>query len=773
MNELLSKLNDAQRSSVEATDGPVMVIAGAGSGKTRVLTFKVAYLLKQGVDPFSILALTFTNKAAKEMKDRVENLVGTDAKSVWMGTFHSIFARLLRFDGHHLGYQDNFTIYDTDDAKGVLKTVISNLELDPKVYVVNQVMSRISAAKSQLISADEYAQHPEVIEHDAASGKREIFMIYKAYQETLFRSSAMDFDDIIFNFHLLITRFPEVLAKYQRRFRYILIDEFQDTNKAQYSIIKKLSEPENNLCVVGDDAQSIYAFRGANIENILGFKSDYPNYKLFKLEQNYRSTSHIVEASNSVIKKNRSQIDKNVWTDNGDGELIKVIQTTTDGEEASKVASAIFEKKMNEKLRNDAFAILYRTNAQSRTFEEALRRLNIPYIIYGGLSFYQRKEIKDLLAYFRLTINHNDQEAFNRIINYPARGIGKTTIDKIQNYAYEKGLQIWSVISDYEVLKSLRISSSTIFKIEQFVVMIENFGHKLKNVSAHKLANEIASQSGLLRTVSEDRTPEGVARMNNLEELINAIGDFSERKNAMVAIDNLGVLDSGEIITLDMFMQDVALLTDADTKVDDDTDKVQLMTIHAAKGLEFSNVFVVGMEENLFPSAQSIFSREDLEEERRLLYVACTRAQKSLTLSYADNRYKWGQLQMTEPSRFLKDFDIRHLDIGNRQSNRFGRMSTPTLNGFKEQPVPRTMFRSVENKVTESKPKPNEENVSMEAISDVNVFKVGDRVFHEKFLRGVIISVDGVGPNRKAEVNFDNVGKKTLLLRFAKLSLIK
>ena len=825
MADLLKDLNDAQKKAVVAMDGPMMVIAGAGSGKTRVLTYKVAYLISHGVDPFNILALTFTNKAAMEMKNRVAGLVGSEAQNVWMGTFHSVFARLLRRDGNNIGYPSNFSIYDTDDSKSALKQIITDFGLDPKVYATNIILSRISAAKSSLISADEYAKMPEAIEHDKASNRPEIYRIYKAYQEKLFRASAMDFDDIIFNFFLLITRFPQVLEKYRRSFKYILIDEFQDTNKAQYYIVKLLAEPLRNLCVVGDDAQSIYAFRGANIENILGFRTDYPEYKLFKLEQNYRSTTHIVELSNSIIAKNKNQIQKKVWTDNGEGELIRIIQATTDGEEASKVASAIFERKMNEHVHNDAFAILYRTNAQSRSFEEALRRMNIPYIIYGGLSFYQRKEIKDLLAYFRLTINHFDEEALNRIINYPAREIGKTTMEKIQNAAAELKVPVWNVLSDYQKLLELRISSRTASKIEQFVIMIENFSHKLRKQSAQKMAKEIAAVSGIVRNINEDKTPEGISRMNNIEELINAIGDFSEKRNALTAIDNLGEIDDSKLITLDMFMQDVALLTDADKSDDEDTDKVQLMTIHAAKGLEFQNVFVVGLEENLFPSAQNIYSREDLEEERRLFYVACTRAQHSLALSYAENRYKWGQLQMSEPSRFLKDLDYAHINVTERAGSRFSRLSGPSISGFDmsfdNQPrygrhdshyspsdysrpqsgnyqQSRSGYSSSQSDYSRSQsgyPKSDtnlrsgtsqsnkpqtgfssvqyDDSLTPKPVADYGIFKPGDKVYHEKFHRGVILSLEGTGPNRKAEVDFEGIGKKMLLLRFAKLAMLE
>ena len=770
MKDIFSDLNTAQKQAVEQQNGPLMVIAGAGSGKTRVLTYRIAYHLQQGVDAFNIMALTFTNKAAREMKERVTHLVGGEAKNVWMGTFHAIFARLLRVDGYLLGYPNNFTIYDTDDSKSVLKKIIKDLELDPKVYPANLVLSRISAAKSRLISSKEYNEYPELSEHDRAMGKPEIGKLYSLYQQNLVRSSAMDFDDIIFNFFILITNFAEVLAKYQKRFKYILIDEFQDTNVAQYQIIKLIAAPDNNICVVGDDAQSIYAFRGANIRNILGFESDYPRMKTFKLEQNYRSTSHIVEASNSVIAKNKHQIHKNLWTDNDEGELIRLIHAISDGEEASKVASSIFEKKMNHQLLNSEFAILYRTNAQSRSFEEALRRMNIPYIIYGGLSFYQRKEIKDLLAYFRLAVNHNDEEALARVINYPARGIGQTTFEKIQNIAAEHQIPTWQVLSNSEAMRSLKISANTIYKIDEFATMISNFGHKVLKMDAYSLAKEISAKSGIIKNIAEDSTPEGIARLQNIEELINAIGEFAGNRNAATAVENMGEINPDEHITLDMFMQDVALLTDKDTQDEEDTNKVQLMTIHAAKGLEFSHVFVVGMEENLFPSSQCVYSREELEEERRLLYVACTRAQKSLTLSYAENRYRWGSLTSSDPSRFLQDFDYSHFYAQEKTQSNFGLLSS--IHGFDDdEPIikPSTNFVKKNLKPVST----NKIITPSNQVADYNTIMIEDKVYHSKFGEGVVIALEGAGPNKKAKVNFKQVGEKLLLLQFAKLQKLE
>ena len=775
MKDILEGLNDAQRQAVVCTDGPMMVIAGAGSGKTRVLTYRIARLIELGIDPFNILALTFTNKASREMNARIENLIGSEAKNVWMGTFHAIFSKLLRADGHLLGYPSNYTVYPTDDSKNAIKTIVNELELDPKIYTTNIVAARISAAKSNLISAAEYNDSPELIEYDASGNRPEMGRIYTAYQKKLFRSLAMDFDDIIFNFHILISNFPEILEKYRRRFLYILIDEFQDTNKAQYSIVKQLTYPRNNICVVGDDAQSIYAFRGANIGNILGFQEDFPNLKIFKLEQNYRSTKHIVEASNSIISKNKDQIKKDLWTDNDDGELLRLFQASTDGEEASKVASAIFEKKMNTHAKNADFAILYRTNAQSRAMEEALRRLNIPYVIYSGTSFYQRKEIKDLLAYFRLTINRSDEEALMRIINYPTRGIGQTSLKKIQNTAVEQNISTWDMLIKPQELRNIGISSSTIAKIDAFTAMIINFGNKAKNSDAHTIAKEIAAVSGLIKLAKEDTSPESVARLENIEELINAIGDFTERRNQMIAIENMGELNQDEVVTLEMFMQDVALLTDQDTSKDKEEDRVQMMTIHAAKGLEFPHVFLVGLEENIFPSAQSLFSRADLEEERRLLYVACTRAEKSLTISYAENRYKWGMLQQSEPSRFLKDFDYEHFSQPERSGDRFRRLSTPSIHGFdafdtekpySRKPATQTPQRTEPASASTHPHSPVPTNATP---TDIALIKVNDHVYHAKFGRGVILRIEGTGPNKKALVKFEEIGEKLLLLQFAKL----
>ncbi len=619
MSDFLRHLNKEQYAATVYTDGPVMVIAGAGSGKTRVLTYRVAYLLSQGVDPFNILALTFTNKAAREMKDRVIQLIGdAEGRNVWMGTFHSIFARILRIEGHRLGYPSNYSIYDSDDSKRLIRNIVKEMDLDNKLYSPGYVAHRISAAKSNLIDPEAYAGNPDILAADESARKPLIKDIYLKYNLRLKRADAMDFDDLLFNTYLLFTSFGEVLYKYQKKFRYVLVDEYQDTNHAQYLIIKKLAADIENICVVGDDAQSIYAFRGADIGNILSFKKDYPDYRLFKLEQNYRSTKNIVAAANQVITFNKNQIKKTVWTDKDKGSPIGLIRARSDKEEGDMVGNAIFELKMNNQLPNHAFAILYRTNAQSRAMEESLRKLNIPYRIYGGLSFYSRKEIKDLLAYFRLTINHRDEDALHRIINVPARGIGKTTMEKLTVAAGQYNVNLWEVLNkpgQYNV----KLNGGTLNKLSNFVTMIKSFALELKKKDAYEAARHIASASGLIPMLREEDTPEGISRIENLEELLNAIKEFTEKETE----ENSGDLQGQG--TLEEFMQVVALLTDAD-KNDDDPDKVTLMTIHAAKGLEFPYVFIVGLEENLFPSIQSLNTRSDLEEERRLFYVAITRA---------------------------------------------------------------------------------------------------------------------------------------------------
>ena len=758
MISFLKDLNQEQYDAVVAADGPVMVIAGAGSGKTRVLTYRVAYLLANEVDPFNILALTFTNKAAREMKERVMRLVGDSVgRNVWMGTFHSIFARILRIDGDKLGYPSNYTIYDSDDSKRLIRQIIKEKDLDNKVYTPSYVAHRISMAKSNLVNAAEYAANPDIISADESAKKPLIKEIYAAYEIRLRRSSAMDFDDLLFNTYLLFRDFPDILYKYQQKFRYVLVDEYQDTNHAQYLILNKLAAKYENICVVGDDAQSIYAFRGAHIGNILNFKHDYPDYKLFKLEQNYRSTKNIVAAANKVITYNKDQIKKTVWTDNDQGGMIGMIRATTDNEEGTKVANSIFETKMNHQLPNDDFAILYRTNSQSRSIEEALRKRNIPYRILSGLSFYSRKEIKDLLAYIRLTINHNDEDALQRIINMPARGIGKTTMEKMVVAADQYDATLWEVINN-PVKYNVKINSGIANKLGAFSTMIQSFAAETKKRDAFDVAQHIANSSGLLRLYKEEDTPEAVSRVENIEELLNAIKEFVERG----AEENEGDLEYQG--TLDEFMQDVALLTDAD-KDDEDTDKVVLMTIHAAKGLEFPYVYIVGLEENLFPSIQSISTRADLEEERRLFYVALTRAMKRVTLSHAESRYRWGQFTITEPSRFLDEIDEDLIDKPKKASVHPQHNFSP--------PAQQTRVRPGLKKIGEraKKSEPATDQPSFEP-SDPGAFQTGMQVEHPKFGKGKVVAVEGQGPNKKATVFFNAIGKKNLLLRFAKLKII-
>lgn len=758
VDDFLSQLNKEQLDAVVQTDGPVMVIAGAGSGKTRVLTYRIAYLLSKGVDPFNILALTFTNKAAREMKERVIHLIGDgDARNVWMGTFHSVFAKILRIDGHHLGYPSNFTIYDSTDSKRLIKNIITDMKLDTKQYSPSYVASRISMAKSSLISTTEYANDPDIQSADDSSRKSYIKEIYTRYQGRLVRADAMDFDDLLYNTYKLFSGFPKVLYKYQQKFRYILVDEYQDTNHAQYLIIKKLAANTEQIYVVGDDAQSIYGFRGANISNILNFKSDYPDFRLFKLEQNYRSTKNIVNAANKVITFNKDQIKKTVWTDNSSGDLIGYIKASSDNEEGSLVANSIFEKKMNQQLTNDMFSILYRTNAQSRSIEEALRQKNIPYRIYGGLSFYSRKEIKDLLSYFRIVINQNDEDAIQRIINVPARGIGKTTIEKIIVAADNHDVNIWKVLNN-PVGFGVKVNSGTITKLVNFSTMINSYIAESKTKDAFEIASLIANSSGLLKSHRDEDTPEGISRVENIEELLNGIKDFTEK-----AIEK----SEGDMSirkTLNEFMEDVALITDADKDDNDDKDKVALMTIHASKGLEFPHVYIVGLEENLFPSIQSISTRSELEEERRLFYVALTRAMKTVTLSHAETRYRWGNFTITEPSRFLDEIDDSLIDKpADLLFNPPTRSTSSSTPGYTNQS---------KIKRRNLKPISGSNHSSSADSSDTGELKEGMTVEHANFGKGKVMVVEGNGPNKKATVYFNSVGNKNLLLRFAKLKII-
>ena len=778
LGDYLDTFNPPQRAAVEFCDGPSLVIAGAGSGKTRVLTYKIAHLMEQGYQPWSILALTFTNKAAGEMKERIAKIVGTDyARMLWMGTFHSIFLRILRTEHDKIGFEPNFTIYDSADSKSLIKSIIKEMELDDKTYKAGAIQGVISNAKNQLVTAEQYVSNPANRQSDARQNMAALGTIFMRYCSRCRQSNAMDFDDILFNTNVLLRDFPEILYKYQQRFEYILVDEYQDTNYAQYLIIKRIAAMRENICVVGDDAQSIYGFRGANIQNILNFKIDYPEHKLIRLEQNYRSTKTIVEAANSVIDHNKDQIKKKVWSDKEQGDLITLLRATSDGEEGTLVANSIFGYKMSQQLNNKDFAILYRTNSQSRSLEEALRKQNIPYKIYGGLSFYDRKEVKDLLAYFRVVINPHDEQALLRIINYPARGIGKTTIERLMVVADERQKGVWDVISSDEEPMPSDFNSGTSGKLRNFATMIKSFQTLLNKQTAIELAKHICNEVGIIKVLKEDDTPEGVARVQNIEELLNAIMEFSDKQ-----VDE--VTGEQNEVTLNKFMEDVALLTDQDKKEDEDSDYVTLMTIHSAKGLEFPYVYVVGMEENLFPGIQSLSTREDLEEERRLFYVAMTRAETKLVLSYAESRYRWGNLTLSEPSRFIEEIDQSLIEKTRKASfrgtssfNEGINFSNPFSRNFQEK---REYQKREENKqytpyINKST---NNTSLSQNSTSDFTAaspddIQEGMRVYHQKFGQGNVIKVEGIGPNKKATVVFDECGTKQLMLKFAKLNILK
>ena len=758
MNNLLQNLNKSQLEPTLQTDGPMIVIAGAGSGKTRVLTYKIAYLMSKGVDAYNILALTFTNKAAKEMKERISSMLeDNESKNLWIGTFHSVFAKILRIEADRLGYPSNFTIYDTQDSQRLVSSIISELNLDKEIYKYKQIYSRISSYKNNLITVKAYNSNNELIEADRQARRPRLIDIYTEYVNRCFKSGAMDFDDLLLKTNELLSRFPEVLSKYQNMFRYVLVDEYQDTNHSQYLIVKALSDKFQNICVVGDDAQSIYGFRGANINNILNFQKDYDDVKLFKLEQNYRSTKNIVKAANSLIEKNQKRLEKVVWTENDEGNKIKVNRLLTDGDEGRFVASSIFENKNSKQLQNKDFAILYRTNAQSRAFEDSLRKRNIPYRVYGGLSFYQRKEIKDVLAYLRLIINSNDEEAFKRVINFPARGIGQTTINKLLIEANTLNISLYSVCKELEGLK-INISSGIKIKITNFINLIETFKISAKNKNAFDIANEVVNDSGIIKTYSSLTSIEDQAKIQNIEEMLNGIKDFVEIQREVP--ESTGSISE--------FLEDVALATDSD-KDDQDKNKVALMTIHLAKGLEFPIVYIVGLEENLFPSAMNLNSRNDLEEERRLFYVALTRAEREAYLSYALSRYRWGKLTDSEPSRFIDEIDEEYLDI----------LTSVNENKFK--PLIRTKesnepsFNKLRFKKVIAKPKGNfkkiQENSNNSNLFD-NKLVVGNIVEHIRFGNGEVVNIEGRGADIKAEINFENGGLKKLLLRFAKLKII-
>lgn len=774
----LNRLNAPQRAAVLQKEGPIIVIAGAGSGKTRVLTYRIANLMRQGVDAFHILALTFTNKAANEMKKRIADIVGnSEAKNLWMGTFHSVFAKILRFEADKLGYPQNFTIYDTQDSQRLINGIIKEKELDKDVYKYKQIQQRISSLKNNLITVRAYFNNPELVENDAIRKQPRFGEIYQEYVERCFKAGAMDFDDLLLKTNELLNVYPEVLAKYQNRFQYILVDEYQDTNHSQYLIVKALADRFHNICVVGDDAQSIYAFRGANINNILNFKSDYPEAKEYKLEQNYRSTKNIVEAANSVIEHNKVRLDKVVFTENEMGELIKVHRSPTDADEGRFVASSIFENKMQHQLANGKFAVLYRTNSQSRAIEDALRKRDIPYRIYGGLSFYQRKEIKDMLAYLRLIINPNDEEALVRIINFPARGIGETTMEKLTLAANHYKKSIFEIMYNVNKLPELHINSTTKQKLTDFVVMILNLQALNQRANVFEVAEQVAKKTGLLQEFKKDGTPEGIAKMENIEEMLNGMKDF--------VIGQEDVADSTG--SLAEYLEDVSLATDSDKEIGDD-DRVALMTIHLAKGLEFPYVYIVGMEEDLFPLAKSIQSRDELEEERRLFYVALTRAEKQAYLTYAERRYRFGNLSDTEPSRFIEEIDERYLHyLTHTLSNPnyrykplidrdiFGEVDKSKLRLQKPisgtPPSKNAPTGDEQQRLRKLKPVNGIQNASPNR-SIYNELEVGTTVYHERFGKGIIKALEGVGNDKKAQVNFESGGLKNILLRFAKLTII-
>ena len=778
MQDYLKGLNENQYEAVTTIQGPLMVLAGAGSGKTRVLTMRIAHLISNGVDPFQILALTFTNKAAREMKDRIAKVVGdSDARSIWMGTFHSVFARILRSEAHHLGFPSNFTIYDTQDSLNVLKKVIKDLNVDADIYKPKKVMHRISTYKNNLITVRAYYNNPELIEADERANMKHIGTIYQKYVEQCFRNGAMDFDDLLLRTNELLTRFPEVLAKYQDRFRYILVDEYQDTNHSQYLIVKALASKFENICVVGDDAQSIYSFRGANIYNILNFKKDYPDAVTVSLEQNYRSTQNIVDAANVVISKNLQQFKKNVFSDNEVGEKLKVYRALSDADEANFVSSNIWEMhNFNQKKFSD-FAILYRTNSQTRAFEDALRKKGIPYRVYGGLSFYQRKEVKDLVAYLRLLVNENDSEALLRVINYPTRGIGETTQNRLIVFADSQDLTLAKVLDNLGFYApNLGLNNGVITKLSDFWAMIKAFQVLLKSENAYQVAMEVAKRSGLIKNLKDDQTPEGISRVENIQELMNSIQGFIEEQQQ---------LEDGNP-SLSNFLENIALSTDQDKKEEGDEDKVSLMTIHLSKGLEFPVVHLVGLEENLFPSFMSSSTREELEEERRLFYVALTRAEKQAVFSYAVSRFQWGKITDAEPSRFLSEVDAKYLEFINPvtesrfvnrsgvKSNIFGDEDFESKPFFKKKEPKKVIARSEEPQIMSKNLKPiSSAKISNSSGNSSQDIEVGDKVRHDRFGVGEVVFLDGTDPeNIKAKVHFQREGEKNLILKFAKLTKI-
>lgn len=782
MKHILNQLNPSQREAVVHTKGPCMVIAGAGSGKTRVLTYRIAYLMEaENVDPFNILALTFTNKAAREMKHRVGSVVGnSESQNLWMGTFHSVFSRILRAEGSKLGYPSNFTIYDTEDAKKLISSIVKEKNLDKDIYKAKSLQGRISGLKNNLITPKMYDRFPELREQDETAKTPLFKEIYATYCERCFKAGAMDFDDLLLKTNELLATFPDVLAKYQDRFRHIMVDEYQDTNHSQYIIVKALASRFENICVVGDDAQSIYAFRGANIRNILNFQKDYPDAKVFKLEQNYRSTKNIVNAANSLISKNKHQLDKEVWTDNTLGEKIIVHKSLNEGQEAQFITERIVDHQLNDNISYNDAAILYRTNAQTRALEEALRKKGIPYRIYGGLSFYQRKEIKDLLAYLRLAINPSDEEAFKRIINFPARGIGTTTLDRMANLANVHGKSLWEIASEANQYSD-SFNKGTATKISNFILKVKNYREMInRGAPANEVAEEVGKNSGLLPELAKDKTPEGVSRYENIQELLSSIEEFVATQKE---------LEDGNP-SLENFLSDVALITDADTQANENEPAISLMTIHQAKGLEFPYVFIAGMEENLFPNIMTLTSRVDLEEERRLFYVALTRAERKLHLTYCHTRYRWGKLNHNEPSRFIDEIDDAyvHFDVPDFHPydepkifgapNSFQTNSNSSTNKRSMSESKSKASKKNENETTGGAYAPNRKNLrpltSSEPAAEKNndrvmELKENSRVIHDKFGRGVVISVTGEGSNAKATIRFEKAGEKTLLMKFARL----
>lgn len=756
MQEYLKPLNEQQRAAVLHTEGPLMIVAGAGSGKTKVLTTRIAHLINLGVDSFRILALTFTNKAAKEMRERIEHTLGnSEARNLFIGTFHSVFSRLLRAEAEKLGYPSNFTIYDTDDAKSVLKTIIKERNLDEKHYKPAFVYNRISSAKNNLYTYKEYKADPEIQKEDARGNRSAIGDIFESYSKRCFKNGAMDFDDLLVNMYILLTNFPESLSKYQHKFRYIMIDEYQDTNLAQYHIIKLLGAVTENICVVGDDAQSIYSFRGATMENIFQFQKDYDDVRVIKLEQNYRSTKTILDAANKVINNNENQIKKELWTDKDAGEKIKVVNSFTDNDEGKFVADAIMENKLRNHFANKDFAILYRTNAQSRAFEESLRRQNVKYKIYGGLSFYQRKEVKDFIAYLRILVNQQEEESLKRIINYPARGIGTSSINKISLEAHEKNITFWEALHN---LEALGFKGATKNALENFVIMIKSFQGMLQTKNAYEVASELGKVSGLVGELYSDKTVEGLARYENIQELLNSIKEYTETPN-----------EDGELEekSLGLYLQQITLLTDTDKDGEEDQDVVKLMTVHASKGLEFPCVFVVGMEENIFPSSMSMYDREDLEEERRLFYVAITRAKEKLWISFANNRYRFGSLVQNDPSRFINELPPALVD-----DSQAGKPKGRTIFTKSSTAKPNEDNSIQQKKMpTSSTPTTHVASANFEA-DDPSKMDIGNKVEHQRFGFGHIISIEGAIANRIAMIDFGAAGQKKIMLNYAKLRIV-